>query len=271
MKRTIFTAVLAALFFLPVAAKKTFEHPWQGKRVAYFGDSVTDPNLIPKTKYWSFLQQWLDITPYVYAVSGRRWDDIPRQAKALKDEHGDNFDAIMILMGTNDYNGGMPIGSWYDETSQRVEAATGKLKTLQTRMMRQPSMDKGTYRGCINIAMSLLKSMFPTKQIILLTPLHRGYAYFGDKNVQPDERYQNKGGEYLDPYVQSVREAGEVWAVPVIDIANLSGLYPLEDGFTQYFNNAETDRLHPSQKGHERIARTLMYQLLALPCTFDEK
>ena len=34
----------------------------------------------------------------------------------------------------------------------------------------------------------------------------------------------------------------------------------------QYFANPETDRLHPNAKGHERIARTLMYQLLTIPC-----
>ena len=37
----------------------------------------------------------------------------------------------------------------------------------------------------------------------------------------------------------------------------------------QYFHNAETDLLHPNDAGHQRMARTLMYQLLALPCTFD--
>jgi hypothetical protein len=163
----------------------------------------------------------------------------------------------------------LPVGNWYDEKTEQVEAANGHLKTLQTRKVRRPAMDNGTYRGRINIALSLLKKMFPSKQIILLTPLHRGYANFGDRNVQPDERYQNLCGEYLDAYIESIREAGAIWAMPVIDIANLSGLYPLEDGFTQYFNNADTDRLHPNQSGHERIARTLMYQLLALPCVFD--
>ena len=40
------------------------------------------------------------------------------------------------------------------------------------------------------------------------------------------------------------------------------------DEYSQYFHNAEKDRLHPNDKGHERMARTLMYQLMALPCTF---
>ena len=50
-------------------------HPWSGKRVAYFGDSISDPrNKASKKKYWTFLQEWLGITPYVYAKSGRMWD-----------------------------------------------------------------------------------------------------------------------------------------------------------------------------------------------------
>ena len=48
----------------------TFTHPWQGKRVAYFGDSITDPNnQAAGNKYWNFLEQWLGIKPFVYAVS----------------------------------------------------------------------------------------------------------------------------------------------------------------------------------------------------------
>ena len=35
-----------------------------------------------------------------------------------------------------------------------------------------------------------------------------------------------------------------------------------------YFYDAGYDRLHPSTKGQIRMARTLMYQLFALPATF---
>lgn len=47
------------------------QHPWQGKKVGYIGDSITDPNCRGNKikKYWDFLQEWLGITPYVYGVS----------------------------------------------------------------------------------------------------------------------------------------------------------------------------------------------------------
>lgn len=119
--------VLASLLFCSVslfgqqATAKThepevksgyFQHPWQGKRVGYIGDSITDPNCYGDKikKYWSFLQEWLGITPYVYGVSGRQWNDVPRQAEKLKKEHGNEVDAILVFMGTNDFNSGLPIG-----------------------------------------------------------------------------------------------------------------------------------------------------------------
>lgn len=138
MKKQILAAALLLLALtLPTQAAKrqkpntpqqlTFQHPWQGKRVAYFGDSITDPNIkASKVKYWGFLQQWLGITPYVYGVSGRQWNDIPRQADKLKAEHGDDFDAILIFMGTNDFNNGVPVGEWYTETFDSVKVARHK-------------------------------------------------------------------------------------------------------------------------------------------------
>lgn len=258
--------------FLPFASTNTtganlFAHPWQGKRVAYFGDSITDPrNDGSKIKYWGFLEQWLGITPYVYGVSGRQWNDIPRQAGKLKQEHGDDFDAIMIFIGTNDYNNAVPIGRWYDERMELVEYAHRYKKRMENRMRRVPVMDENTYRGRINIALDTLKKMFPKKQIILLTPIHRGGFYRSDTNWQITEDYANRCGEYLDVYVQSVKEAGNIWAVPVIDMNALSGLYPMTEAHGQYFKDGKTDRLHPNDEGHKRMARTLMYQLLTLPC-----
>lgn len=248
---------------------QTFAHPWQGKRVAYFGDSITDPNnKASQNKYWNLLQEWLGITPYVYAVSGRQWDDIPRQASKLMAEHGDDFDAIIIFMGTNDYNNAVPIGRWYDERVEQVEYGHRYAKRKETRTRRYVAKDSDTYRGRINIALDTLKQMFPTKQIVLLTPIHRGGFYANDKNWQCTEDYVNRCGEYLDRYVDSVKEAGNVWAVPVIDLNATCGLYPMTDTHAQYFNNADTDRLHPNDLGHKRMAYTIMYQLLSLPCLF---
>ena len=262
---------VCVIMFVCAGAQTVFTHPWQGRRVAYFGDSITDPNNTASTKkYWSLLEDWLGITPLVYGVSGRQWNDIPRQAENLKAEHGDYFDAILIFIGTNDFNAGVPLGEWFTESSEQVMAGIHEPKHLVERVRRQPVMTDSTYRGRINIALSTLKHMFPTKQIVILTPIHRAAFYRSDTNWQPTEDYCNVCGEFISAYTDATKEAGNIWAVPVIDLNAACGLFPLADEHAQYFNDARTDRLHPNDRGHERIARTLMYQLLTLPCVFSE-
>ena len=265
MKRLV-SLLLAVLLTIPAMSQTLFQHPWQGKRVAYFGDSITDPrNKAANKKYWSYLQDWLKIAPYVYGVSGRQWNDIPRQTDQLKAEHGDDVDAILIFIGTNDYNAGIPIGQWFTEASEQVMAGIHETKHLVDRRHRYPVMADSTYRGRINRALDYVKRMYPAKQVVLLTPIHRAQFYANDQNWQPREDYTNKCGEYIDAYVQSVKEAGNLWAVPVIDLNALCGLYPLMDEQGQFFNNPATDRLHPNNEGHRRMALTIMQQLLALP------
>jgi lysophospholipase L1-like esterase len=141
-------------------------------------------------------------------------------------------------------------------------------------------MDNNTVRGRINIAMWKLKEAYPTKQIILLTPIHRGTALLSDWNIQPDELYANGVGEYIDAYVEVVKEAGNVWAVPVLDLNSISGLYPLAESSAKYWRRpslekseksgkGRVDRLHPNSAGHLRMARCLAYQLLAYPAKLD--
>jgi len=269
MRKYLLSLSFCLLAVVTTEAQSSFTHPWQGKRVAYFGDSITDPkNKASKNKYWSFLQQWLGITPYVYGVSGRQWNDIPRQAEKLKAEHGDDFDAILIFIGTNDYNAGVPIGQWYTERTEKVMVGIHEPKHLEARQRQYLIMTDSTYKGRINKALSTVKRMFPTKQVVLLTPIHRAAFYANEKNWQPTEDYRNLCGEYIKSYVDAVKEAGNIWAVPVIDLNAACGLYPLLDEHAQYFNKQDTDRLHPNDAGHQRMAKTLMYQLLTLPCVF---
>ena len=265
MKR-ITSLLFVLMLAMPGFSQALIHHPWQGKRVAYFGDSITDPrNNGAKKKYWGFLQDWLQIEPYVYGVSGRQWNDIPHQADRLKAEHGDSVDAIFIFIGTNDYNSGIPIGEWFVEKDEQVMAGIHESKHLVDRKHRYPVMGDSTYRGRINKALDYVKRMYPKKQIVLLTPIHRAEFYANDSNWQPREDYTNLCGEYIDAYVQSVKEAGNLWAVPVIDMNALSGLYPLMDEHAQFFKSASNDRLHPNDEGHRRMAMTLVYQLQMLP------
>ena len=245
--------------------EKTPDSQWRGKRVAFLGDSMTDTRRIGTTCiYWEYLSELLGIKPIVYAVSGLQWDGIYKQALKLKEQKGTDVDAILIFAGTNDFNHGIPMGEFFSETTKQ----TNYNGNLVTRKYRTPILNDSTFCGRINKVMSYLKNNYPQQQIVIMTPIHRGFATFNEKNVQPDENYANGQGFYIDAYIVGLKQAATYWAVPLIDLYSISGLFPLADAQSQYFHNKEKDLLHPNALGDYRLARTIQYQLLALPSTF---
>lgn len=245
--------------------EKTPTSQWQGKRVAFLGDSMTDKRRVGTTcVYWEYLNELLGIEPFVYGVSGNQWNDIYKQSVKLHDEKGTNIDAILIFAGTNDYMHNTPLGEFFTETTKQTNFNGKEV----TRKYRTPILNDSTFCGRINKAMSYLKNNYPQQQIIIMTPIHRGYAKFNEKNVQPDENYSNGQGLYIDSYVAVLEQAASYWAVPLIDLYSTSGLFPMADAQLQYFHKKETDRLHPNALGDYRLAKTIQYQLLGLPSGF---
>lgn len=269
IRQLIFAVVVLFASAQVYAQEKQVQNQWFGKKVAYLGDSITDERHVGTTKnYWEFLYELLGIEHLVYGINGHQWNDVLGQAEKLKAERGDDVDAIFIFAGTNDFYGNVPLGEWYIVKYDSVEVSGPK---KEVRRRRYFQMEEATFRGRINQVMSYLKTNYPTKQVILLTPIHRAYAKFGQKNIQPEESYPNGIGLYIDEYVEAVKEAANVWAVPVIDLNSICGLFPTYDSHTRYFANEEKDRLHPNAEGHYRMAKALMYQLLAFPADFDYK
>lgn len=247
------------------ASDITKNSQWNGKNVAFLGDSMTDPNnKSTDAHYWSYLSKLIGINPFVYARSGFQWDGIYKKAEEMRKDRGDEIDAIIIWAGTNDYNHSKPLGNFFTERLDSVNVNG----SIQVRKHRTLAMNDTTFCGNINRVMSYLKHNYPTKQIIIMTPIHRAYAKFSAKNVQPDENYANAWGLYIDSYIDVLRQAASVWAVPLIDLYSESGLYPLEENHGQYFHDSPTDRLHPNANGHYRIARTIQGKLQTIPPSF---
>ena len=282
MNKTISSVIIAALAAaVPVSEQvadarstdtgkitETVEQQWNVKKVAFLGDSITDKEHIGTDKnYWQFLEEMLGIEALVYGINGHQWSDLPGQAEKLKEEAGDQVDAIIVFAGTNDYYADVPLGEWYSYEPQKTTVSGPE---TDTRMRRVFQMDGSCFRGRINMVMNYLKTEFPDRQIILLTPIHRGYARFGDGNIQPEESFPNTLGLYIDDYVQAIKEAANVWAVPVIDLNSISGLFPLNKSHERYFNDKETDLLHPNSEGHYRMAKALACQLLHFPADFRQ-
>lgn len=250
------------------AAQLQIANPWFGKRVAYLGDSITDERQTATQKvYWQYLEELLGIVPTVYGISGNQWNHLQKQIDRLEERQGDDFDAIFIFIGTNDFNAAVPPGEWYTTADEQVEILPGE---FETRRLRTFTTDEQTVCGRINNAMARLKRRYPTKQIILLTPIHRAlFRSSSTGRIQPDERYSNRIGLFLSDYTARYREIADVWAIPVIDLGSICGLYPVEDAQARYFRDPDGDRLHPNSEGQYRMAKALMYQLLGYPADFE--
>lgn len=260
--KTIVLAMIAAS--AAVAAAEPTKTHWFGKKVAFLGDSITDHVTSP-TNYWGYLELDLGITPYVYGISGHEMSQLKGQAEKLRAEHGDDVDAIFIFAGTNDYWGDIPLGKWYTYTQE----VSNWRRSQELAPRRHFDLNAATFRGRINILLDYLKDNYPDAQIILMTPLHRGFADFkvGD-NMQPEETFGNPSGLHIEDYVNVVREASSVWSVPVIDLFAESGLFPIKDSFAKFFKNETSDRLHPNSLGHRRLADTIRGRMMSMPSTF---
>jgi lysophospholipase L1-like esterase len=288
MKRILlFSLVLLCLSGIHSQAQ-ILSSQWNGAKVAFLGDSITDANQL-KTQdiYWHQLVPILGIEPFCYGISGHQTSHILGQAEKLLSEHGQDVDAILIFIGTNDFNSSIPLGEWFREEAVTVNR-NGRPATLRHRI---PDRDSDTMRARINRFMSFLKHHYPTKQVILLTPIHRGYFNCHQYNVQPEESFANPLGLYIDDYIRVIKETADVWAVPVIDLAAICGLYPMEPEQARYFREADAPRahtaveaaaaksgtelalehhdlLHPNTEGQLRMAWALAYQLLGYPARF---
>ena len=160
---------------------KTADSAWQGKRVAIFGDSMSDPAVKATTlRYYDYLAELMGIVPYSYATNGFRWKELAGNALKMKAELGDSIDAILIWAGTNDFNSSVPLGEFFSTDTAAVDVNG----TLIHRLHRIPVMDENTFCGSINELLSFLKENYPKQQIIILTPVHRAFAEFGGGNVQ---------------------------------------------------------------------------------------
>lgn len=267
--KKILSFLFLALLCRAAAAQPLLGSQWAGARVAFLGDSITDARQLGSTNniYWHNLEDILGITPYVYGISGHQMNQIIGQGERLEREHGQEVDAILVFIGTNDYNSNIPLGEWF---SYSMEETVEDGPETVVRKHREPVYDNATFRGRANTTLRWLKTHYPDKQIIFLTPIHRGYARFSDKNIQPPESFANDCGYFIDDYVQAVKEIANVWAVPVIDLNSVSGLYPMLDEHTRYFRNADSDRLHPNTPGQLRMAWAIACQLLGYPAVFPK-
>lgn len=136
-------------------------------------------------------------------------------------------DIIVVFGGTNDYgHGTAPIGQFCDRESSTFYGACHKL-----------------FEGLIQ--------KYPSSEIIVLTPLHRG-------NENSPNPFTN---EPLERYVDIIIQVAEWYALPVLDLYRISGIQPEVQMIREKMC---PDALHPNDAGHKRVAERLYGFLKAL-------
>ena len=206
----------------------------EGLKIAFLGDSITEGAgvSIPDNIYHQVLKKNTKLKEaYNYGIGGTR---IARQSIPSKDPNYDKYfatriddmehdcDVVVVLGGTNDYgHGDAPFGNFDDRRDD-------------------------TFCGALHLFLQKLITKYPDKQIVFLTPLHCM------EDTKPSRKPD--GNYILKDYVDAICKVCEYYSVPVLNLYAVSGMNPnVESQHQLYF----PDGLHPSDKGHKRIAEKL--------------
>jgi len=206
-----------------VADKSTKEDPFT---ISALGDSITYGEKVSSQEkvYLSLLGTMFGAGKvYNYGLSG----------SAIAGNHPLRFvdrframdpdaDLIIVFGGTNDYGFNTPLGAMGDTTVD-------------------------TFYGGLNLMMCEMMQRYPKSQIVFLTPLRR----------LRDTR-KNKKGSILSEYAQAIKDMGEFYDIPVIDLYTAPEVYFLADRY-RYMK----DGIHPNDAA-QGILADYLYQKLAI-------
>jgi lysophospholipase L1-like esterase len=132
-----------------------------------------------------------------------------------------DVDLITLFAGTNDFKLNVPLG---------IQGQIG-----------DTSFDDTTFYGAYRKLLEHILTAKPTIKIYLLASLQRDNSGY-------DVNFTNPAGCKLIDYVNAVKEIGQMYGLPVLDLYATSGITRLTlDTYTR-------DGLHPNDLGYARIA-----------------
>ncbi|MBQ9859416.1 MAG: SGNH/GDSL hydrolase family protein [Clostridia bacterium] len=209
----------------------------KGKKVLFLGDSITEGvgASCPENAYWQVFGRNTGAIVKGYGISGTRIapQRTPERegAESFAQYFGSRVesmdpeaDVIVVFGGTNDFgHGDAPLGSMADR-------------------------EETSFYGSLHCLYRKLLAKYPTAEIVVMTPLHRG----GEE--APINNFGLRNVTNLHGYVQAIREVAEFYAIPVLDLYRMSGMTP---EITELRDTYMPDWLHPSDAGAARIASRL--------------
>lgn len=128
-------------------------------------------------------------------------------------------DLVIIAAGTNDFKLNVALGT------QGIIGDT--------------TFDTNTFYGAYRDLIEFILKAKPTIRIVLFTPLQRDNSGY-------DVNFSNTSGHKLIDYVNAIKNIGQMYSVPVVDLYNNSGITKLN------LATYTIDGLHPNDAGYSR-------------------
>lgn len=208
----------------------------KNKKINFLGDSITEgTGCSAEDKiYLNLMKERCSLAAARnYGWGGtriaRQSDDVPENPRAYCDRYmlmDDDADIIVVFGGTNDFGHG----------DAKIGCNRDRIPT--------------SYYGAWHILLEGLINKYPGKEIVIMTPVHRGDGQLLSRNNEP-----------LSRYVEIIKEIAAQYAIPVLDLYACSGIAPEIEINKKLLC---PDGLHPNDLGHERIYSRLVGFLKSL-------
>ncbi|MEA4889945.1 MAG: SGNH/GDSL hydrolase family protein [Clostridiaceae bacterium] len=221
----------------------------KGKIIDFLGDSITEGIGVAdmNNRYDQVMLRTCRLKAvYNYGVSGSRFahqtkpSEIPRFDLCFCGRAYDMnpaADIIVVYGGINDFiHGDAPVGGSGDRTP-------------------------ATFCGAVHFLMNFLKTSYPEKMIVFMTPAHCNYMEeLSDARVS-DNPNKRADALPLPDYVKIIKDTAGIYQIPVLDLYADLGIDPNNPAdYAQY----TADGLHFNDAGHHVLAEKLSAFLRSL-------
>ncbi len=179
----------------------TFSEDWQGLKVAWYGDSLTELyyHCDIVNKYFAFDGVNCGIKGSCIASFNENSLCLPERMTRVGIGIPQDVDAIFIMAGTNDWCANIPLGD----------------KTLRFDAAGQLQADSATYYGACHQMFNYLTQMYPDAYILVMgTPIAAANTY---------DLYNDQGLTSFD-YGDALCEAASMWGLPSFNIGEMMGV-----------------------------------------------
>ena len=194
---------------------------FQGLTASFYGDSLTEVNYHYTKGYHSWIKDLVGLSSYNnYGLSGRTISGLYDTVNSIND----TADVLFIMIGVNDSTFLTPIGQMGDTT-------------------------EGTVYGEYYRLMNLLKTKYPSKKIVIITP-HLQKKYATSKTAEENIEYMRQIGE-------ACRQTSRHFDLACYDNQILSGFV------LSNLDTYTTDGCHWNNAGHELVGKNISKWLLS--------